>query len=457
MYKQAILDAKAVRASAMANAKASLQEAFEPKIKEMIRLKLSEELEEDMDEPVDESRGGTPIIVPANDANDLDEEAEYFQDMLKDAGIMARVEAGIGELEIYLTNPMDKRKAEKAISDAGYTMGYEEGKKEVEESRGGAPIIVPANDANDLDEEAQYFQDMLQDAGIMARVAAGIGELEIYLTNPMDKRKAAKVIADAGYTTGYEEGDASEMDDKALEEILAELDDMNEEDEDEDKDDTDDDADDADDATKDAEEEVVSDETKIIDITLGDLKQVLQSMESGDMGSMASAEDQINIDSEEEVEDTESLEELNLDEILNSLEEAKKSKMKDKEKMKEKKEADETKKSLQEAKKTIAVLSKELNEVNLLNAKLLYMNKIFKSKNLSESQKVNVVSALDRASNVKEAKNIYETLKENIQTKKSQISEIKGFASSPAGVAPKKPIVEADAFVSRWQKIAGIK
>lgn len=399
MYKQAILDAKAVRASAMANAKASLQEAFEPKIKEMIRLKLSEELEEEMEEPTTEGRGGSTIIVPANDANDLDEEAQYFQEMLDDAGIMARVEAGIGELEIHLTNPMDKRKAERAIADAGYTTGYEEAKDEVEE------------------------------------------------------------------------GDSSEMDDKALEEILAELDAMNEEDEEagdeeagdedaDDKDDTDD-ADDTADDTEDAEE-VVSDETKIIDITLGDLKQVLQSMESGDMGSedgesIASAEDEINIDSEEGAEDAEGLEELNLDEILNSLEEAKKGKMKDKEKMKEKKEADAMKKSLQEAKKTIVVLSKELNEVNLLNAKLLYMNKIFKSKNLAESQKVNVVSALDRATNVREAKNIYETLKENIQTKKSQISEVKGFASSPAGVAPKKPIVEADAFVSRWQKIAGIK
>ena len=46
MYQQAILDAKSLRASAMANAKSALQEAFEPKIQEMVRLKLSEELEE---------------------------------------------------------------------------------------------------------------------------------------------------------------------------------------------------------------------------------------------------------------------------------------------------------------------------------------------------------------------------------------------------------------------------
>ncbi len=46
LYQDAILDAKALRASAMANAKAALEEAFEPKIQEMLRLKLSEELDE---------------------------------------------------------------------------------------------------------------------------------------------------------------------------------------------------------------------------------------------------------------------------------------------------------------------------------------------------------------------------------------------------------------------------
>ena len=49
LYQDAILDAKALRASAMANAKAALEEAFEPKIQEMLRLKLSEELEMEED------------------------------------------------------------------------------------------------------------------------------------------------------------------------------------------------------------------------------------------------------------------------------------------------------------------------------------------------------------------------------------------------------------------------
>jgi hypothetical protein len=113
---------------------------------------------------------------------------------------------------------------------------------------------------------------------------------------------------------------------------------------------------------------------------------------------------------------------------------------------------------LKMAKETIAELRESINEINLLNAKLLYMNKIFKAKSLTESEKVKVVKAFDRNASIKEVKNTYETLKESIQAKKSQvIKESVGFASKPIGVAPKTNIVEADAFVSRWQKIAGIK
>jgi len=112
---------------------------------------------------------------------------------------------------------------------------------------------------------------------------------------------------------------------------------------------------------------------------------------------------------------------------------------------------------LKEAIKTINILKSELNEVNLLNAKLLYMNKIFKSKNLSEGQKLKVINALDRAANLNEAKNIYETLKDAlVETKKSTIKESVGFASKPMGVAPAKTIVNEDVQVTRMKKLAGI-
>jgi len=67
---------------------------------------------------------------------------------------------------------------------------------------------------------------------------------------------------------------------------------------------------------------------------------------------------------------------------------------------------------LEEAYSTIESLRKDLNEVNLLNAKLLYTNKIFKAKNLTESQKVNVLGMFDKATNVGEVKLVFETLSE---------------------------------------------
>ena len=89
----------------------------------------------------------------------------------------------------------------------------------------------------------------------------------------------------------------------------------------------------------------------------------------------------------------------------------------------------------------------------------MYVNKIFKAKNLSESQKTKVVSAFDRATSVKEVENTFKTLQETVsaETKKSSLKESVGFASKAMGNAPARPIVEADAFVTRWQQLAGIK
>jgi hypothetical protein len=126
-----------------------------------------------------------------------------------------------------------------------------------------------------------------------------------------------------------------------------------------------------------------------------------------------------------------------------------------------KKEVEEAKKEVDEAVKVIKALKNELNEVNLLNAKLLYVNKIFKSKSLTESQKVKVINAFDRAESVKEVKNTYETLKESFNgtSQKSAIKESVGFASKTVlgNSTTSAPIVETDSFVARMQKLAGIK
>ncbi len=134
--------------------------------------------------------------------------------------------------------------------------------------------------------------------------------------------------------------------------------------------------------------------------------------------------------------------------------------------LEEEQKVDEEKKEMQEeldeAKAAINHLRSELNEVNLLNSKLLYTNKIFKGKSLTENQKIKVLKAFDKAETVKEAKAIFETLNENLvtKTKKSNIRESLGAASKPAGVAPKRNlnegIIQEDAMVNRFKKLAGI-
>jgi len=127
---------------------------------------------------------------------------------------------------------------------------------------------------------------------------------------------------------------------------------------------------------------------------------------------------------------------------------------------KEKEEKDE-KDEMKEAIDTINALRNELNETNLLNAKLLYVNKIFKAKNLTESQKLKVIASFDKATTPKQAKELFESIQNSDfgASKKSQIKESLGFASKAAGVAPKNSantIVESNDVIARMQKLANI-
>jgi hypothetical protein len=118
-----------------------------------------------------------------------------------------------------------------------------------------------------------------------------------------------------------------------------------------------------------------------------------------------------------------------------------------------------SKDELREAYATIKSLRYSLNEVNLLNAKLLYTNKIFKAKSLTENEKRKVLRAFDKATTVKETKLIFSTLSEGLNNKKKQIRESLGSASKATGnfTKKKKPIIEANPMVERFQKLAGLK
>jgi hypothetical protein len=119
---------------------------------------------------------------------------------------------------------------------------------------------------------------------------------------------------------------------------------------------------------------------------------------------------------------------------------------------------------LAQALATIDELRSTLQEVNLLNAKLLYMNKVFKGHNLTESQKVQVVKTFDKAESAKEAKLVFESLSSSLakkETEKNPIKESLGFASKASGIIAgstnRSNVIDSDAQVDRWAKLAGLK
>jgi hypothetical protein len=126
-------------------------------------------------------------------------------------------------------------------------------------------------------------------------------------------------------------------------------------------------------------------------------------------------------------------------------------------------EDDDSKKKMEEelaqALATNDELRSSIQEVNLLNAKLLYMNKVFKGTNLTESQKVDVVKTFDKAESAKEAKLVYESMINSFNKKaetKSAIKESVGFASKAVGMITNSgaKVIETDAQYNRWEKLA---
>jgi len=283
--------------------------------------------------------------------------------------------------------------------------------------------------------------------------------------NEMDEmdEEMTKEMQDENYSR-EEEGLEEDFN---LEEILAELGEGNEENMEEgifeaDEDDMEDMGDITDDKLeamiKDILSQVLTDKIEAGEIEAGDnFEKGDDEVDADDMDMDVDTE--VDMDGDEMKDDEEiSLEEL-LAEIdsLTNLEEGKKKAKKEDEK-KEKK--DDKEKELKEAYDAIKELRTELNEVNLLNAKLLYTNKIFKSKNLTESEKVKVLNTFDKAETVKEVKLVFETLTESFKAtaKKNPIKESLGSASRTVVAAPKQEqIIEVNDAFARMQRLAGLR
>lgn len=226
-----------------------------------------------------------------------------------------------------------------------------------------------------------------------------------------------------------------------------------------------------------AEGEKEEEEVEVKDMEVEDLKALIRDIISQELGTgEEEVEDLGGIDTEEPgVDDmvgTSDEEEIDLDELLAELDKLSEGEKEEtteeevseevseevvEEDLNDVKEADTN--ELEEALETIQTLRNELAEVNLLNSKLLYVNKIFKTNNLTESQKANVISAFDKAETIKEVKLVFETISDNISnsTKKQSIKEHKSFASKATGTTAQKEVIsEVSDQVRRMQKLAGI-
>jgi hypothetical protein len=370
LLKEAIADAKAVRETALAQAKLALEEAFAPRLQSMLAAKLHEMEDEDLDESKDmeeEAMYGMEEEAAHSMAHDkMEETADMDADDTID-------EIDLDEILAELNAEMENEAA--GLNEA------EEAEEEEEEAEEDMEDVEA--DAEESEEEEKEVSELSMDE--LEDLIRDIVSQEVGGDGMTDDEANADDMADMG-DMDIEAG--AEEDEFNLDEILAEL---------------------------------LSEESEELDE---------RKKYGGNKGDVPAAKrgDKKDTAEEEGVED-----------------------YKKKKKMEE---------DLQLALEAVNTLRQELQEVNLLNAKLLYVNKIFKAKNLNESQKLKVVKAFDKAESAKEAKLVYESLSDTFAAvpAKQQIKESLGFASKAAGVAPQKQvIVESNDFVARMQKLANIK
>ena len=168
------------------------------------------------------------------------------------------------------------------------------------------------------------------------------------------------------------------------------------------------------------------------------------------------------IEDHQKVDDLKDHIELDLDSIIREIEGLDEEEDNDEgEEMKENEELEEVKKSLEEHREVIVHLREKINEVNLLNAKLLYTNKLFRNHNLNDGQKLKVVETFDRATNIREVKLVFTTLAESfdgvrVTTKKRSVNESVA-SKAVASTKPKQEIVEESNDVAdRFKQLAGL-
>jgi len=368
LLKEAIADAKAVRETAIANAKIALEEAFTPRLQSILSKKLQAEMnEEEEEEKVEENNQVSSEIGKGDNKEPADKAYTAQTDL---SGIAKQSAEPGSELEDY-----DK------VKDLNEEESDDEDKAEMKEAEG----------------DDEHKEDSMKEEDEMH------GDDQEHDSDDEDELDLEAIIRELESQIAEEDGDEAHEEEPKAEGEEAEK---------------------ADEPKVEAEEvpteEPAHEEEEI------DLDEILREMGYGD-------------DEDEKVEEAE---EPKHDE--------------EKEKMAE---------ELKEAYAAIKSLKSTINEVNLLNAKLLFANKLFRSYNLTNEQKVKVVENLDRTTSVREVKLVYATLAESMKftgterkvAAKKTMTE--GFASKPqATTAPKKEIIaeSTNVIADRFKQLAGI-
>ena len=368
LLKDAIADAKAVRETALENAKIALEEAFTPRLQSMLAKKIQSEI--DVDEQDDEFEDDDEEEAPEDEApEEFEEDDEDPSDEFSDE----EPEEDMGDEE-------EEMEAE----------GYDE--SDIIEINGVkyAPVVSEEED-EEAEEEAE--EDEVEEADDLD-LEAVLRELE---EDEVDESKEEEV---------------DESKEEEVDESKEEVDESKEEEVDESK-----------------EDEV--DESK---------EEVEESTETEEVDE--SKEDEVNED-----------EDIDLEEVIAALSEEENEEEATNEVAKLQSELDEHR-------NVVKYLRTKLNEVNLLNAKLLFTNKLFRSFGLTNDQKMKVVENFDRAHNLREVKLVYSTLAESFGSKpKTEIKESKGSASKAVASTKSEKqevIAEGHEMRDRFKKLAGI-
>jgi len=396
LLKEAIADAKAVRETALANAKIQLEEAFTPRLKSMLSQKLRAEAE-DKESEEDEMK----------EAYGEDDEKE--EDKMEEDYNSSNIGAGTGGTTSGQNNkkPTEHNAgAEDKLGAADVTSTSKKPEAEVEDYTFEKSITEEEGDEEEMKEGDEYGNDDEQ-------------QMEADMDN-MDGENGA-------------DNQQSE-DDLDLEAIIKELED---------------------------ELHGGSDDMESEDDYNAMGHDDVQDESADEVDTVMNADEPDAVIARNESDDKDEDDDMNIEEIIKELEDEEKAEEEEKEKVEESKRL---KKELAEAISVIKSLKSTINEVNLLNAKLLFSNKLFRSYNLTNEQKSKVIDSLDRTNTVREVKLVYSTLAESMKfatnsPKKSAKPMAEGASrvqTSTKPTAQKEIVSEGTTYANRFKELAGI-